>query len=552
MVRLAWIIRQVLTKEEAIPEIVDPAATLTDVDDTELEKLTITITNLLNGSDEILSVNNLPATITSNYNPATGILTLTRQGNASVADFQAALRGLVYNNTSENPDASDRTIEVVANDGDDDSQTATITLEVTAVNNPPALSLDADNSSNATTPGGYATTFTEDGGVVAIADADATLTDADNTNMESATITLTNRPEGADESLSIPAVTGISVTAYDPNTGVLELTGTATIAAYLEAIKQVTYENASQDPTTDNRLIDVVFYDGEANSNTARATINIVSENDAPVADSQPLTAEEASEDNPLDLDAPTDVDDTDLTITITGLPTIGTVTLANGSEVADGQEITETQLTGLLYDAPAAYNGTDAVGSFTYKVEDGVNESTGTVAITLNAINDCAHRIQRSGHHPGRYYIYVFKASDFQNDYADEEGDDFGNIQITALPAVGELVLNGVVIDAADLNQVVSKADLDAGKLTYDPATNGNGAPYTSFKFQVADDQGAFSTDAYDMVVHVDPVNDAPVIAAPTDIQKVNEDQSLTFAGCQPDQRERSGRRQTRRLPSR
>ena len=513
-------------------EIVDPAATLTDVDDTELEKLTITITNLLNGSDEILSVNNLPATITSNYNPATGILTLTRQGNASVADFQAALRGLVYNNTSENPDASDRTIEVVANDGDDDSQTATITLEVTAVNNPPALSLDADNSSNATTPGGYATTFTEDQGAVAITDTDATLTDADNTNMESATITLTNRPEGADESLSIPAVTGISVTAYDPNTGVLELTGTATIAAYLEAIKQVTYENASQDPTTDDRLIDVVFYDGEANSNTARATINIVLENDAPVADSKPLEVDEASADNPLDLDAPTDVDDTDLTITITGLPTIGTVTLANGSEVADGQEITETQLTGLLYDAPAAYNGTDAVGSFTYKVEDGVNESTGTVAITLNAIND-APTVSNGAVTTPEDIIYVFKASDFQNDYADEEGDDFGNIQITALPAVGELVLNGVVIDAADLNQVVSKADLDAGKLTYDPATNGNGAPYTSFKFQVADDQGAFSTDAYDMVVNVDPVNDAPVIAAPTDIQKVDEDQSLTFAGA-------------------
>ena len=513
-------------------EIVDPAATLTDVDDTELEKLTITITNLLNGSDEILSVNNLPATITSNYNPATGILTLTRQGNASVADFQAALRGLVYNNTSENPDASDRTIEVVANDGDDDSQTATITLEVTAVNNPPALSLDADNSSNATTPGGYATTFTEDQGAVAIADTDATLTDADNANMESATITLTNRPEGADESLSIPAVTGISVTAYDPNTGVLELTGTATIAAYLEAIKQVTYENASQDPTTDDRLIDVVFYDGEANSNTARATINIVLENDAPVADSKPLEVDEASADNPLDLDAPTDVDDTDLTITITGLPTIGTVTLANGSEVADDQEITETQLTGLLYDAPAAYNGTDAVGSFTYKVEDGVNESTGTVAITLNAIND-APTVSNGAVTTPEDMIYVFKAADFQNDYTDEEGDDFGNIQITALPAVGELVLNGVVIDAADLDQVVSKADLDAGKLTYDPATNGNGTPYTSFKFQVADDQGAFSTDAYDMVVNVDPVNDAPVIAAPTDIQKVDEDQSLTFAGA-------------------
>ena len=513
-------------------EIVDPTATLTDVDDTALESLTVTITNILNTSEEILSVNNLPATISSTYNPATGMLTLTRQGNASVADFQAALRGLVYNNTSENPDVSDRTIEVVASDGDDNSQVATITLEVTAVNNTPALSLDADNSSNPTTTGGYATTFTEGADAVAIADADATLTDPDNTEMESATITLTNRPEGADESLSIPAIAGITVTAYDPNTGVLKLTGTATIAEYLEAIKQITYQNISQDPTTDDRLVDVLFNDGEANSNTARATITIVPENDAPVADSKPLTAEEASVDNPLNLAAPTDVDNNDLTITVTGLPTLGIITLANGSEIADGQEITEVELTGLLYDAPAAYNGTDAVGSFTYRVSDGVNEATGTVAITLNAINDAPTASNGAVTTP-EDLIYVFKASDFQNDYTDEEGDDFGSIRITALPTVGELVLDGVAIAAADLDQIVSQADLDAGKLTYVPATNGNGSPYADFKFQVADDQGAFSTDAYDLVINVTPVNDAPVIAAPSDTQNMGEDQALTFAGA-------------------
>ena len=512
--------------------LIDPAATLTDVDDTELESLTITITNLKNGADEVLSVNGLPSTIIKS-NFAGGVLKLTNKGGASVEDFQTALHGIVYNNNSENPDAADRIITVVANDGEaDNDPVATVTLQVTPVNNPPALSLDADNSSNATTTGGYATTFTEDAGAVAIADADATLTDPDNTQMESATITLTNRPDAADESLSIPAIAGLTVTAYDPNTGVLKLTGTATIAEYLEAIKQVTYDNVSQDPTTDDRLIDVVFNDGEANSNTARATINVVSENDAPVADSKSLEVDEGSADNPLDLDAPTDVDDTDLIITITGRPTLGTITLSDGSEVTDGQEVTKTQLTGLLYDAPAAYNGTDAVGSFTYKVSDGVNESTGTVAITLNAIND-APTVSNGAVTTPEDLIYVFKASDFQNDYTDEEGYDFGSIRITTLPARGELVLDGVAIEDTDLDQVVSRADLDAGKLTYASATNDNGSPYADFKFQVADDQGAFSTDAYDMVINIEPVNDDPVIAAPAATQQTDEDQSLTFAGA-------------------
>ncbi|MCZ7666593.1 MAG: hypothetical protein M5U34_04865 [Chloroflexi bacterium] len=52
------------------------------------------------------------------------------------------------------------------------------------MNDLPVLSLDANNSSGVGS-GGYAATFTEDGGAVAIVDSDLSLTDADSANMNS-------------------------------------------------------------------------------------------------------------------------------------------------------------------------------------------------------------------------------------------------------------------------------------------------------------------------------------------------------------------------------
>ena len=136
--------------------------------------------------------------------------------------------------------------------------------------------------------------------------------------------------------------------------------------------------------------------DGESTPNsvqTGTVTINVAAVNDAPQADSNTIDVDEDSTDTPLGLGAPTDNDNADLTIKVTGLPTLGTVTLADGTAVTDGQILTSAQLTGLQYDAPAEYNGTDTVGTFTYTVDDGESTpnsvQTGTVTINVAAVND-------------------------------------------------------------------------------------------------------------------------------------------------------------------
>ena len=58
-------------------------------------------------------------------------------------------------------------------------------------------------------------------------------------------------------------------------------------------------------------------------------------------------------------------------------------------------------------------------------------------------------------------------------------------SIEITTLESVGALQLSGVDVT---LNQVITKADIDAGNLKFVPVANANGSSYDSFAFSVND----------------------------------------------------------------
>lgn len=255
-----------------------PAATVSDVDDTNLESATITLTNRPDGAAESLSVNTAGTSIVAAaYVPGTGVLALS--GTDTLANYQQVIRTAKYNNTSQNPTTTSRSITFTVNDGDVDSATATATVTVTAVNDAPVVDL------NGTGTGGINTTatFTEDGGAIVMAGA-TDVTDVDSNNLVSATITLTNRPDGALESLSVD-VTGTLITAdaYVPGTGVLFLHGTDTVANYQQVLRTAKYNNTDQDPDTTARLVNFKANDGAVDSAVATATITVIAVNDAPV-----------------------------------------------------------------------------------------------------------------------------------------------------------------------------------------------------------------------------------------------------------------------------
>ncbi|MEK7351684.1 MAG: DUF4347 domain-containing protein, partial [Nitrospirota bacterium] len=142
---------------EQTPVLIAPVGTLTDVDSANLTALTVTLTTRPDGNAvESLSLNaaaTMAATgagLTVSYTAGTGVLSIT--GSATAAVYQTILQGIQYNDTSDAPTTTDRSITVVANDGTTASVTQTVTLTVAAVNDAPnivdaTVALD-ENSAN--------------------------------------------------------------------------------------------------------------------------------------------------------------------------------------------------------------------------------------------------------------------------------------------------------------------------------------------------------------------------------------------------------------------
>ncbi|WP_268872690.1 immunoglobulin-like domain-containing protein, partial [Pseudomonas sp. BRG-100] len=238
---------------------------------------------------------------------------------------------------------------------------------------PPVIDLDANNSSGAS-GADFKTTFTEGGTGVSIADTDIKITDPDSTQLTGATVVLTNSQPG--DSLNFSGVTGINVTpTTDPVTGkiTLTLTGTASLADYMQQIKNITFTNNSHDPSTTPRTITVSVTDGGNYSNVATTTVNVVAVNDAPVATGGAVTG---TEDTALALTwanfGVTDVDSpqASLGVKITELPVAGKLQFlaADGStwtNVANGQTFTKAQIDGgqLRFMPNANESGADGYG---------------------------------------------------------------------------------------------------------------------------------------------------------------------------------------------
>ena len=258
--------------ERGTAAVLDASLTLSDPDNTSLAGATVSITSGFFAGDTLNFTDQNG--ITGNYNSGTGVLTLT--GSASVADYQTALRSITFSSTSDNPTSfgtdTSRTITWAASDGALNSNAATSTVNVTAVNDPPVV-----------TAGGTVS-FTEQG-TAAVLDASLTLSDPDNTTLASATISITSGFFAGD-TLNFTNQNGISG-SYDGSTGILTLTGSASIANYQTALRSITFSSPSDNPTNfgadTSRTISWTANDGILNSTTATSTVAVTAVNDAPV-----------------------------------------------------------------------------------------------------------------------------------------------------------------------------------------------------------------------------------------------------------------------------
>ena len=96
--------------------IADADTIITDPDLDPIQQVDVTITNLLDGADESLSVDTSAfAGINATYDAANGVLTIT--GDGTPAQYEAILSSVEYNNLSDSPDDTTRSISVEVDDG---------------------------------------------------------------------------------------------------------------------------------------------------------------------------------------------------------------------------------------------------------------------------------------------------------------------------------------------------------------------------------------------------------------------------------------------------
>jgi large repetitive protein len=317
----------------------DPALTVTDVDNTNLAQATVQITgNYANGED-VLGFTNQNG-ISGSFNAANGTLTLT--GPSSVANYQTALDSITYVNTSENPSGLARTVTIITNDGAANSVAKTDTINVTPVNDAPV-----------TTAGGTLN-YTENQAATVI-DSSVTVTDVDNANMASATVAIgTGFATGQD--VLDANVTGTSIgKSYNAATGVLTLTGSDTKAHYQQVLDSVTYFNSSDNPSGADRTINYTVNDGALNSNTSTSTIHVTPVNDAPVVTATGTLA--YTEDQAATAIAPA------LTVTDVDTATLASATVQISANYVSGEDVL------------AFTNTANITGSF--------NATTGTMTLT-------------------------------------------------------------------------------------------------------------------------------------------------------------------------
>lgn len=117
--------------ENAAPVAIDPGVAIADVDDASLESATVTLLDAQPGDRlAYATTNGVAGSVSGNV--------VTLSGAGDVADYQAALRAVTYDSTSEDPSTATRSVAFRAGDGELDSPVATQSIAVTATPEPAA------------------------------------------------------------------------------------------------------------------------------------------------------------------------------------------------------------------------------------------------------------------------------------------------------------------------------------------------------------------------------------------------------------------------------
>ena len=209
-----------------------------------------------------------------------------------------------------------------------------------------------------------------------------------------------------------------------------------------------------------------------------------------------------------------TDSGDTLASVKIVTVPTPGTLAL-NGTAVLANAVVTKAQIDGnMLTFTPVAGASGAPYTTFTFKVNDGTDDSASAYTMTIDvtaAGTNTAPTAANNTVTTAEDTVYTFEADDFRFMDADP-GDTLAIVKIWSSQWRGTLALDGVAIN---WYAVVTKAQIDGKMLTFTPARDARGDPYVSFSFKVNDGTDD-SASGYTMRIDVTDAP-APVCGVPS-----------------------------------
>ena len=296
-----------------------------------------------------------------------------------------------------------------------------------------------------------------------------------------------------DTPLAIDAAAGLLANDSDPDSSSL------TVAMVSGPVHGTVILNADGSfdytPSADFNGVDGFSYvvsDGTLESDVATVTLNVNSVEDAPLATDDAFATDE---DTPLIVDVAgvlandSDVDGDSLTAVLVSGPAHGSLTLN-----ADGS---------FSYTPEADFSGQDV---FIYTASDGsLTSNEATVTITVNPLNDAPVATADEYSVDEDSPLHIDAAGILGND-SDPDGDALSAVLVSG-PASGTLALN------------------PDGSFDYAPAANFNGDD--TFVYRASD--GSSESAETTVTIHIQAVNDAPVGEA--DSYVTEEDTPLTIS---------------------
>ncbi len=372
------------TENGASQSLFKDAAASTNEAGQGFSALTWSVSNVSDGSSEILRIDGtdvllvngmstttstLGASVTVSVSGGVATVSLNAGSALSAANVAALLNGMTYRDTSDNPTGGVRTVTLTSardnggtSNGGNDTAVLNLasTVTVVPVNDAPVL----------TTSGGSAAFTAGDNtsSTPIILDAGLTLSDIDNTTAAAATVAITgNFRSGEDQLIFInnnSALYGNIAASYNAGTGVMTMTSsgaTATLSQWQAALRSVRYSDTAVTPNASTRTISFTINDGTSNSITATRNVTVTPVDQTPLLGTSGGSGTFTEGQGPIAVDAGLSVSDLDNS-------TLSSATVQISGNFRSGEDL-------LLFTNTSSVTYGNITGSY--------NAGTGTLTLT-------------------------------------------------------------------------------------------------------------------------------------------------------------------------